>query len=380
MTELSVVLISRNQEWNIARLVESVLRETAPLPSTEIVLVDSASTDRTTEIAARYPITVLKLRPNQRLTAAAGRYVGYKQTTGDLVLFLDGDMELCQGWLEQAIAVMQSRSDVGVVCGRMILRPVAPLKPADEPPEFPDSDVAGDDVLRAGGAAIYRRSVMEQVGTWNPYLYSDEEPELCLRIRYAGYRVFRLARPIVFHYSAPADSVSTLFGRRSRNLWLGFGQNIRYFLGSPLLWPYLRERGWGVVPALVLSAGVIASVASGLTGHWRWLTLWGACLAMLMIGITIRKRSLKCGIFTIVERLLILEGTIRGLLLKAFDPAGYPGSYELITPFGSTASFSMDSKPASCYQLHQPDRQLSSGSKGNSACPSSESLHGRNGD
>jgi len=91
MTELSVVLISKNQEWNTARLIESVLRETDSLPAREIVLVDWASTDHTTEIAARYPIAVLKLRPEQRLTAAAGRYVGYKRTRGGLVLFLDGD-------------------------------------------------------------------------------------------------------------------------------------------------------------------------------------------------------------------------------------------------------------------------------------------------
>jgi glycosyltransferase involved in cell wall biosynthesis len=344
MTELSVVLISRNQEWNIARLVESVLRETASLPSTEIVLVDSVSTDRTPKIAARYPITVLRLRPDQRQTAAAGRYVGYKQTTGDLVLFLDGDMELCQGWLEQAITVMQSRSEVGVVCGPVIDRPIAPLKQADEPAEFPEADVAGDEVLQGGGAAMYRRSVLEQVGTWNPYLYSEEEPELCLRIRYAGYRVLRLARPIVFHYSAPADSISTLFGRRSRNLWLGFGQNIRYFLGSPLLWPYLRERGWAVAPALALTAGIIATMASGLTGHWGWLGLWVACLSLLTIGIAIRKCSLKRGVFSVFQRLLVLEGTIRGLLLKPFDPAGYAGSYEVMT---------------------QPNCQLSSGSKGN---------------
>lgn len=338
MTELSVVLISRNQEWNIARLVESVLRETAPLPSAEIVLVDSVSTDCTTEIAARYPITVLRLRPGQRLTAAAGRYVGYNQTTGDLVLFLDGDMELCQGWLEQAIAVMQSQAEVGVVCGLVIDRPIAPLKPADEPSELPDADAAGDEVLQSRGAAMYRRSVLEQVGTWNPYLYSDEEPELCLRIRYAGYRVYRLARPIVFHYSAPAESFSTLLGRRSRNLWLGFGQNIRYFLGSPLLWPYMRERGWAVAPALALSAGVIATAVSALTGHWGWLGLWVACLSVLTIAIAIRKRSLKRGVFSAFQRLLILEGTIRGLLLKPFDPAGYPGSYEVITACHSSES------------------------------------------
>jgi len=355
MTELSVVLISRNQEWNIARLVESVLRETARLPATEVVLVDSASTDRTSEIAARYPITVLRLRPGQRLTAAAGRYVGYKQTTGGLVLFLDGDMELCQGWLEEAIAAMQSRSEVGVVCGCVVDRPVAPLELADEPSVLPHAGTSRDDVLHGGGAAMYRRSVLKQVGTWNPYLYSDEEPELCLRIRYAGYRVLRLARPVVFHYSAPTDSVSTLFGRRSRNLWLGFGQNIRYFLGSPLLWPYLRERGWAVVPALVLSAGVTATVASGLTGHWRWLALWGVCLAMLTIGIAARKRSLKRALFTLSQRFLVLDGTIRGLFLKPFDPADYPGSYEVITNAVSTNGLSIDPTPALCSPLQQPE-------------------------
>jgi glycosyltransferase involved in cell wall biosynthesis len=258
MTELSVVLISKNQEWNIPRLVESVLRETARFPSREIVLVDSASTDRTTEIAARYPISVLKLCPEQRLTAAAGRYVGYKRTTGDLVLFLDGDMELCEGWLDQALGVMRSRSDIAVVCGRVIDRPKALHTPTVEHLEALGTGAAVVDVLHGGGAAMYRRSVLEQVGTFNPYLYSDEEPELCLRVRHAGYRVLRLPRPIAFHYSAPAEALSTLLGRRSRNLWLGYGQNIRYLSDSPLLWPYLRERGWAVAPALTLCSGVFA--------------------------------------------------------------------------------------------------------------------------
>jgi glycosyltransferase involved in cell wall biosynthesis len=330
MTELSVVLISKNQEWNIARLVESVLRETAPLPSREVVLVDSASTDQTTEIAARYPIAVLKLCPGQRLTAAAGRYVGYKRTTGDLVFFLDGDMELCEGWLNQALGVMRSRSDVAVVCGRVIDRPEALHTPTVEHLEASGSDAAGVDVPHGGGAAMYRRSILERVGTFNPYLYSDEEPALCLRIRHAGYRVLRLPRPIAFHYSAPADALETLLGRRSRNLWLGFGQNIRYLSASPLLWPYLRERGWAVAPALTLGVGIIATAASGLTGQWGWLALWGACVTMLTIGIAIRKRSLTRALFSLFRRLLILDGTVRGLLLKPYDPTSYPGRYDVI--------------------------------------------------
>jgi glycosyltransferase involved in cell wall biosynthesis len=331
MTELSVVLISKNQEWNIARLIESVIRETDPIPAKEIVLVDSASIDQTTEIGSRYPIKVLKLCQEQRLTAAAGRYVGYKQTTGDLVLFLDGDMELCEGWLDQALSVMYSRSEVAVVCGRVVDRP-KPVQATSERylERLPIDDAGMISVLQGGGAAMFRRSVLEQVGTFNPYLYSDEEPELCLRIRHAGYLVLRLPRPIAFHYSLPADAFSTLLGRRSRNLWLGYGQNIRYFFGSPLLWWYLRERGWAVAPVLALSVGIVAIAVSGLTRQWGWLAMWGVSMVILTIGIAIRKRSLNRALFTLFQRLLVLDGTIRGLLLKPYDPSGYPGKYVVI--------------------------------------------------
>jgi glycosyltransferase involved in cell wall biosynthesis len=330
MTELSVVLISKNQEWNIPRLVESVLRETSRFPSREIVLVDSASTDRTTEIAARYPISVLRLCPEQRLTAAAGRYVGYNHTTGDLVLFLDGDMELCEGWLDQALGIMKTESDAAVVCGLVIDRPIAIHTVTVGHLEQLENDAIGVDVKHGGGAAMYRRSVLEQVGTFNPYLYSDEEPELCLRVRRAGYRVFRLPRTIAFHYSAPVDAFSTLLGRRKRNLWLGYGQIIRYFFGSPLLWPYLRERGWAIAPALTLCIGIIALATSALSGQWELLVLWGAFVIMLTIGIAIRKRSLKRALFTLFGKLLILEGTLRGLLLKPYNPTVYPGRYDVI--------------------------------------------------
>lgn len=330
MVELSVVLISKDQEWNISRLVESVLKETALLPAKEIVLVDSASTDQTTEIAASYPITVLKLCPGQRLTAAAGRYIGYKQTIGDMVLFLDGDMELCNGWLHPALQIMQCQPSAAVVTGKVINRP----KSTQTPREIlldPSDDHSGITIVRqGGGAAMYRRSILEQVGQFNPYLYSDEEPELCLRIRHAGYQVLRMSRPIAFHYSAPTENLSSLLGRRKRNLWLGFGQNIRYMSTSPMLWPYIRERGWVVAPAVTLFIGAVLAMASVLTGTWMWLVLWVAFVAILTIGIAIGKRSMKRALFSILQRMLIFEGTIQGLMLEPYDPAGYPGRYDVI--------------------------------------------------
>lgn len=331
MTELSVVLISKNQEWNIARLIESVLREIEKIPESEIIHVDSASTDRTTEIAAQYPITILKLDTDQRLTAAAGRFVGYKETKGDLVLFLDGDMELYKGWLEQAREVMRASPKVGAVSGRVIDKPEGFQNPGVG--QFAPLPIEPGDIIEVphgGGAAMYRRSVLQQVGTFNPYLYSDEEPELCLRIRHAGYQIVQLPYPIVFHYSPPAEAVSTLLGRRGRKLWLGYGQNIRYLLGSPLLLPYLKERGWAIPPALIISLGILAFLTSALSGRWGWLALWVASVSALLVAIAIQKRSVKSALLTIIKRLLCLDGTVRGLFYTPYDPAGYPGKYDVV--------------------------------------------------
>jgi hypothetical protein len=191
---------------------------------------------------------------------------------------------------------------------------------------------------------MYRRSVLEQVGTFNPYLYADEEPELCLRIRHAGYKVLRLSCPIVFHLNPwinlePAKVLSTLLKKRKARFFIGYGQVIRSFLGTALLWQYIRERGWAVPPALIAGLGIIAALASGFTGQWVWFGLWVAFMLALTLGIAIRRRSLKRALLNLFLKCLILEGTIRGFFLTPYDPPGYPGRYEkieapMIVPMG----------------------------------------------
>lgn len=331
MTDLAVVLISKNQAWNISRLVESVLRETACVSSREIVLVDSASTDETIELARHYPIGILRLRPDQRLTPAAGRYVGYKNTTGSLVLFLDGDMELCSGWLEKALQIIQSRLDVGVVTGQLVDLPKAAGPDQKQPLTQAGMDVATESSFCCG-AAIYRRSVLRQVGTFNPYLYSEEEPELCLRIRHAGYRVLLLGCPVAYHYSDPSGALSTLVGRWRRNLYLGFGQVIRYHFGSERLWLYLKERGYGCLPGLGLGAG-LASFLWSLNSHkWIWFGLWIFLLSSVIAWDAYRKRSLYRAIFSVLHRLIIVDGMLRGFVLTPADPDSYPTRLDIIKP------------------------------------------------
>ena len=222
MTDLSVVIITKNQVWNVDRLLGSVLQETEDVPTAEVLLVDSGSEDGTPERAAQHPIGVLRLLPDQPLTAALGRWVGGRETTGDLVLFLDGDMELCPGWLGRALRTLDERPDVAAVAGTVV---DVPVRTPGTTGHWPEDVVAAwrrepvpREITNTGGAALHRRSVLAATGSFHPFLRSEEEPELCLRIRDAGHRVLHLDTPIALHYSTPARTVGTLLARRRRPL------------------------------------------------------------------------------------------------------------------------------------------------------------------
>jgi glycosyltransferase involved in cell wall biosynthesis len=332
MMDLSVVLISRNQEWNIARLIGSVLKCVPCVISREIVLIDSASTDRTVDIACAYPISILRLKPEQPLTPSAGRWVGYKYSTGDHILFLDGDMELCNGWLERALSVMQTMPNVAVVSGPWITLPKTNQRDDTSCVEFARDEENGYSIEGAniGGAALYRRSVLRQVGPFNPYLYSDEEPELSIRIRHAGYNILSLNHPIAYHYSDPSEAISTLIQRWRRNLWLGMGQSIRYHLGDELFWPYVKERGYGCLPTIGLAVGIICIISSILSSNWFPLIIWSSLLILLVILESLRTRSPYRTLYSLIQRIFVVDGTIRGFFMKPMNAETFPDKHEII--------------------------------------------------
>ena len=335
---LSVVVIGRNEAATIGRLVESVLAETAPFPRDKVVVVDSASTDGMADVAARYPVEVVRLLPGQPLTAAAGRNVGVSRTSGELVLFLDGDMELHPGWLAAAMSLLERRDDVAGCTGTLIERPEMP-GPAGPPPSPGRGPVRWTEVRFLGGAALYRRGVLVGVGGFRPFVRSDEEPELCLRIRRSGRTLLESDHPVAFHYTAPGDSIATVVGRWRRGLYLGAGQNLRHLAGTPLLVPYLRERGFGIVPLAAITAGLACATAS-LAGHRRWLRGYGALVGGFVVADVARRRGDLHGTArAMVQRLAIADGTVRGFLLARRDPGEHPARLEVVreAPPGAAA-------------------------------------------
>jgi GT2 family glycosyltransferase len=108
--------------------------------------------------------------------------------------------------------------------------------------------------LACGGDALMRAAAFRAVGGFAPGLIAGEEPELCFRLRAAGYRIERIASEMTLH-----DAGMTRFAqwwRRSQRAGHAYAENFSLHGGSPERFKALELRSivaWGgALPALAL--------------------------------------------------------------------------------------------------------------------------------
>lgn len=199
-TSLGVVAIGRNEGDRLVRCLDSVRRENVPF-----VYVDSGSTDESRAVARRFGGEVVELDLTVTFTAARARNAGLQRLLElhpglDCVQFVDGDCEIQPGWLGKALAFLGTRTDVAVVCGRR--RERHPDATAFN--RLCDREWNGPvgDILECGGDAMMRVGPLRAVGGYRPDLIAGEEPELCVRLRAAGWKIWRLAEEMTLHDAA----------------------------------------------------------------------------------------------------------------------------------------------------------------------------------
>ena len=123
--KISVVIPVFNEEKYLHACLSSILNGNRK--PDELMVVDGGSTDKSVEIAKSLGVTVLR---NPDKTAAAGRNVGIKAATGEIIAFTDGDCEADPGWLE-AIENAFNKHDVDAVGGKIL-----PAKAINEIEEY----------------------------------------------------------------------------------------------------------------------------------------------------------------------------------------------------------------------------------------------------
>lgn len=96
---ISFIVIGKNEGWRLEKCLTAIKRLASSelAQPYEIIYVDSQSTDDSIRFAKQYADRVYLI--TGECSAAMGRNVGGKEATGDILFFLDGDMELLPGVL-----------------------------------------------------------------------------------------------------------------------------------------------------------------------------------------------------------------------------------------------------------------------------------------
>ena len=115
-TKISAVIPTFMEEEYIATLLSKLARTT---PQLEVIVVDSFSQDKTTEIAKRFTKKVYQI--TERGIAKAKNY-GANHANGSLIVFLDADVKLPTDFTEKLYKTFRDAQVVGATCNIMPAR------------------------------------------------------------------------------------------------------------------------------------------------------------------------------------------------------------------------------------------------------------------
>ncbi|TVQ38323.1 MAG: glycosyltransferase family 2 protein [Spirochaetaceae bacterium] len=109
---LSVIIPARNEASRIATLLQSLSEQS--LEPLEILVVDDESTDQTAQVAHDHGARVLSTppRPHNWVGKPWACHTGASESAGELLLFLDADVELAPTALERIVAAREATGGV----------------------------------------------------------------------------------------------------------------------------------------------------------------------------------------------------------------------------------------------------------------------------
>lgn len=265
---IDAVAIGRNEGARLVACLDSL----SVAGFRQIVYVDSGSTDNSIAEAEARGVTVVRLDVSISFSAARARNAGVAaladaKAAPDYIQFIDGDCILDPGWLPVATAFLQENATAAAACGRR--REIAPAASVYNRMIDREWDTPVGRTRSCGGDALMRMAAFAEVGGFRPDMVAGEEPELCVRLRRAGWSIWRLDAEMTRH-----DAAIHRFGqwwRRTRRAGHAYAQGAALHGARPERHNVSQTRRaliWGLGLPLVTVLGVV------LVHPMVWLLLW----------------------------------------------------------------------------------------------------------
>jgi glycosyltransferase involved in cell wall biosynthesis len=193
---VSVVIACYNGERYLRETIESALAQSHS--RVEVIVVDDGSTDGSAEIAQTFPVRYIH-QENRGLTET--RNLGTRMSQGDYVVFLDADDRLRPEAIETGLRVIAERPECAMTVGDHLFISSDGSHLSDSRKACLQSshyeELLKSNFIEMISSVLFRRSVLLEIGGFDPTLRVAEDYDLYLRIA----RVY----PICCHSALTAE-------------------------------------------------------------------------------------------------------------------------------------------------------------------------------
>lgn len=110
---ISVVIPTYNASQFMPNLLDSIFNQA--VEDMEVIIVDDCSTDDTVKVVSRYPVRVIRMEKNGGPARARNR--GVNEAQGDIIFFLDSDVVVMDGTVEEVKNYFEENHAANCVIG-----------------------------------------------------------------------------------------------------------------------------------------------------------------------------------------------------------------------------------------------------------------------
>jgi glycosyltransferase involved in cell wall biosynthesis len=191
---VSIIIPCYNAERWVQEAVESCLNQS--YPNIEIIIVDDGSTDGSLEILRRYiPLIRVETGPNRGGNNARNR--GFALSRGEYIQFLDADDYLELDKIAVQVEFLE-KTQADVVFGDLRYRKHLPdvsfsylsgVEVSGDQPNILASLLAFWGAQVNGGAVLYKRQVIDQVGGWDETLRNAQDTDFLTSMALSGAKM-----------------------------------------------------------------------------------------------------------------------------------------------------------------------------------------------
>ncbi|MFC0559240.1 glycosyltransferase family 2 protein [Halalkalibacter alkalisediminis] len=199
----TVLLVLRNEEKYIGRLIDTLLSQDFPIENYELIIVDGLSTDRTLAIVEKYQKEYpgfIRVITNERKTLPPGWNLGIRAAKGDYVLRIDGHTEVPSDFLTNNWETIKKQPDAACVGGIIISKGRGFQGSINEyvyshpfgvgSSKFRTLTEDWEGFVETVPYGAYKKEIFEEIGYFNEDLKRNEDIEFHKRVYNYGGQFF----------------------------------------------------------------------------------------------------------------------------------------------------------------------------------------------